>query len=52
LTDKEPPQINEQGLAHFAVDVRYMAKIASELPEGDMDDIFEELSQVGFIFRA
>jgi hypothetical protein len=45
FTDKNPSRVSDAGLAHFAVDVRFMTVLAANLP-GNLEDVFAELSQV------
>lgn len=45
FTDKNPARVSDAGLAHFAVDVRFMTVLAANLP-GNLEDVFAELSQV------
>lgn len=45
LLDKNPTRISDHGLAHFAVDVRFMTALSAALP-GDVGEVFSELSQV------
>lgn len=45
LIDKNNNRISDNGLAHFAVDVRFMTALSSNLP-GDVGEVFSELSQV------
>lgn len=45
FTDKNPSKISANGLAFFAIDVRFMTALASNLPDG-MEDVFAEVSQV------
>jgi hypothetical protein len=40
-------RISDNGLAHFAVDVRFMTALSANLP-GDFGDVFAEISQVSF----
>lgn len=47
LIDKNNARISDNGLAHFAVDVRFMTALSSNLP-GDVGEVFSELSQVTY----
>jgi hypothetical protein len=51
LVEPQPNKMNENGLAFFAIDVRFMARHAAELV-GRMDDVFEELSQIVALLQS
>lgn len=42
--------MSDTGLSYFANDVRFIVQHAADAHTVRMDDVFEELSQVGFAF--